>query len=120
MKDIKFRMWSEESKSFFYDPDNVFDCLKFSQKSNTKDYYKDMTWQQFTGFYDKHGKEIYEGDIVKDEFYQEITAKVVYKLGCFWLDSNHLQEDVERELYDSIQDSMEVIGNIFKNPELLK
>jgi uncharacterized phage protein (TIGR01671 family) len=79
-----------------------------------------MTWQQFTGFYDKYSKEIYEGDIIKDEFYQGITAKIVYKLGCFWLDSNHIGEDIERELYDSIQDSMKVIGNIFENPELLK
>ena len=115
MKTIKFRMWSKEAKKFFYDPENVYECLKFSQLPATANLYQDMVWQQFTGFYDKGGQEIYEGDIVKDTFYQEITAKIVYDLGCFWLDSSHLGEDLERELYDSGHLNIEVIGNIFEN-----
>jgi hypothetical protein len=55
---------------------------------------------------------------VKDTFYQEITAKIVYDLGCFWLDSSHLGEDLERELYDSGHLNIEVIGNIFENENI--
>jgi uncharacterized phage protein (TIGR01671 family) len=113
-------MWSKEAKKFFYDPENVYECLKFSQLPQYEDLYQDMVWQQFTGFHDKHGKEIYEGDIVVDTHYGERTAKITFDLGCFWLDSNHLGQNLERELYDSIQESLEVVGNVFKNPELLK
>jgi uncharacterized phage protein (TIGR01671 family) len=114
MREIKFRMWSKDTKKFFTDPGNVYGCLKLSKFAAAR-FYEDMVWQQFTGFLDKNGKEIYEGDIVKDTFYGERTAKIIFKLGCFWLDSNHIQEDLERELYDSAYGSLEVIGNIFEN-----
>jgi len=113
MRTIKFRMWSKEAKKFFYDADVVYDCLKLSQLPATANLYQDMVWQQFTGFYDKNQIPIFEGDIVKDTFYQEITAKIVYSLGCFWLASNMGQHS-ERELYDSSQYSLEVVGNIFE------
>ena len=115
MRTFKLRMWSKEAKKFFYDPENVYDCLKFSQLPATASMYQDMVWQEFTGFYDKNHNPIYEGDIVKDTLYGERTAKIVYDLGCFWLESSHISQDLERELYDSTQDSLEVIGNIFEN-----
>ena len=31
MRTFKLRMWSKEAKKFFYDPENVYDCLKYSQ-----------------------------------------------------------------------------------------
>ena len=120
MRAIKFRMWSATANKFFYDPHNVYDCLKHSQVYDTKDLYWDMVWQQFTGFYDKRGKEIFEGDIVIDTYYHRRTAKITFDLGCFWINSNHLQEDMERELFDTNEECIEVIGNVFENPELLK
>lgn len=114
-REIKFRMWSKEAKKFFYDADNVYDCLRQSKHPATAQYYTDMVWQQFTGLKDSKGAEIYEGDIVRDSLYGEKTAKIKFDLGCFWLDSNHIGEDLERELYDSTPETLEVIGNIFEN-----
>lgn len=113
---FKLRMWSKSVKRFYYDAGNVYDCLKQYHTPHLKEYYEDdMVWQEFTGFIDKNQTPIYEGDIVRDTFYGERTAKIVYDLGCFWLDSSHISQDLERELYDSTQDSLEVIGNIFEN-----
>ena len=108
MRTLKFRVYIPEHEKFSYFELGNFD---YSDRYLDQD---DYPVQQFTGFYDKGGQEIYEGDIVKDTFYQEITAKIVYNLGCFWLDSSHLGEDRERELYDSDHLNIEVIGNIFE------
>ena len=116
-REIKLRMWSTLAKKFF-DKTNVYECLK-QQMTGYWDH-EDMIWQRFTGFFDKNGKEIFEGDIVLDNFYGDKTARVIYDLGCFWLNSEHLGEGLERELYDSVPEKLEVIGNLCENPELLK
>lgn len=74
---------------------------------------------QFTGLYDKNGKEIYEGDIVRcDEFVYE----VVYESKRFA--SFVLRRD--KDMYDHYFgeamecDACEVIGNIHDNQELLE
>ena len=83
----------------------------------------DTTVGQFTGMTDKNGKRIFEGDIVKDArnkvgyvaFLQQAAGWVIVWDGC---DSRmgHRTRDCN---YDS-DASLEVIGNIHDNPELLE
>ena len=68
---------------------------------------------QYTGLDDKNGKEIYEGDIVK---YENMTGKIMFFNGSFIL--SDLEETEEWEL-GVINEEVEIIGNIYDNPELL-
>lgn len=78
---------------------------------------------QYTGLHDKNGKAIYEGNIVKVN--DEIIAEVIWEndyLGYFLYanEENSIDsfENGEQPLYD-YWGSIEVIGNIYDNPELL-
>ena len=74
---------------------------------------------QFTGLYDKNGKEIYEGDIIKgfdiiiEVWYSEDTA-------CFMAEMKEPQNDMVDILggYDTAR--MEIIDNIYDHPQLIK
>lgn len=60
---------------------------------------------QFTGLFDKNGKEIYEGDVLKSKDLQSIVEWDSYK--CGW---NIVEYGIHL---------FEIIGNIYDNPELI-
>jgi uncharacterized phage protein (TIGR01671 family) len=73
---------------------------------------------QFTGLTDKNGKEIYEGDIVTGLFnHTDIIGHIVYGSDATFFINR-------KGLYgiglNNAEDWLEVIGNIYDNPELLQ
>lgn len=84
--------------------------------------FDEVELMQSTGLFDKNGKEIYEDDIVRitltDGFRYVVgeDGAVKYKLGAFYI-LNGLDEYL---ISDFHIDDIEVVGNIYENPELLK
>ena len=100
MRKIKFRAWDKKHMAYQGTPDlETLHSFMF--------HYGDKILMQYTGLTDKNGKEIYEGDIVK---WGKIIEKVEMKDGCWSMVLGTIVEEF----------NLEVIGNIYENPELIK
>lgn len=120
----RYRAWDKIRKTM-YEVDDImsvdFGKSEISVKTlffERTNYYKfdDIILMQSTGFTDKNGKEIFEGDILDSE--DGFLAGVVdlrRDLGMF---VSTLIKYNNFERLCSIANSREIIGNIYSNPEL--
>jgi uncharacterized phage protein (TIGR01671 family) len=129
-REIKFRgkriyngMWMEgDLKTDLVPKGSMLPCPAISTTKGTIGtfFVKTDTVGQFTGKYDKNGKEIYEGDILRH--LNGNTFQVLYsnRTTSFILISiSHKEVGLDLGIYDT-ENCFEVIGNIYDNKELLE
>ena len=129
MREIKFRYRVNHYK----EPEEVFtftgtleDVENRKWEPNPFDLsYTTLSRDQFTGLHDKNGKEIYEGDIIRILLRRHMedlvfaNAEIHFEGAAFWFNARKIGfTDCNWHFYN--QSDREVIGNIYKNPELLK
>lgn len=131
MRSIKFRAWDNENNQMLDVQEINFEDCFYGGEMQIKttmynDYFdcREMPLMQFTGLYDKNGKEIYEGDIVRIPNYYELYGtnageayEVYFAYGGFRLKPKYNSKARGYWLEDD--NEIEIIGNIYENKELL-
>lgn len=144
MRKIKFRAWIDESDlcnreelhEHLNDNDEFIPFMQnlndwyFDDGQTLGDYLSNFgigNVMQYTGL-KLNGEEIYEGDILKwtskdtDGSTLEAYAVVDFEEGCFvWREGHIVRGTLKEEIdYNKLFEKIEIVGNVFENPELLE
>lgn len=130
MREIKFRLWDKEIKKMktplspvwfeenYWNDDNFANCAERCG----------CILMQFTGMIDKHGKEVYEGDILRfdvmtDYGLLQMLGKMEWNNSLFQFGVSATSPLESMPPHVVIKESEmgrpEVIGNVYENPEIL-
>ncbi|EAJ9508521.1 hypothetical protein E5I94_09125 [Campylobacter coli] len=149
LKDFDFRVWDNIEKKYIKTPHGLYientehndasNCnqiianyeqrafyIDYPFNDRNNEYYdneESISIELFTGLYDKKDKKVYENDIVKvKSLYDYFLAKIsIHKEGTFYFEGKN--GDYIGSLIYLVEDegyTIEAIGNINENAELLK
>ena len=117
---IKFRYWNDVTKQMVNNP-----SMPYKEGWTIEQLFSDRgwVWMQFTGLLDRHGVEIYEGDILRNTTIKPQLVEIYATddiIGAFgWgFKFRRLPNDPDMT-WRMEMDKVEVIGNIYETPELL-
>lgn len=127
MEKIKYRAWDRKEKRMIYEALTIGDIGlgKGSvlahvdvQKGN------ELDWMLYIGRKDRKGREIHAGDLVHGQWENEMGSFTPLMCEVFWCDGKLGYEaraaKNDNGFHWSIGEDVEVVGNKFENPELLK
>ena len=134
MKDLKFRVWHlKENKMYYRGYQRLLNALLCENdlgenegkgKPVKIESYDNCEFLESTSFIDKNGQEVYEGDIInvryKDIAFCDVVGAVPDMFGSKGI--HPLQSVLEKHGIKGNPERLdvEVIGNKFENPELLR
>lgn len=128
-REIKFRAYHTEQKRIFevygigrdFITENTLDGVDPGHNAFCEDDLNFIEVMQYTGLKDKNGKEIYEGDIVLAKHWNPSKFQIEFIEGgfCGTFKGCNIPTDINH-FYDSAGCAIEVIGNIYETPDLIK
>lgn len=111
---IKFRAWDKREKKMLpWDEISAMPMITVLGNGN-RDLWEPL---EFTGLHDKHGVEIYEGDIVKHDLWGEFMVEWDAISAGFRATGDDDDRDINMGHVQLPR--IRVIGNIYENPHLL-
>lgn len=137
IREIKFRAWNEKEKKMHT---SYLEChlialmedsprIHIPKSEATEEKWIDVQLEQYTGLHDKNGKEIYDRDIARyhNGFLNiEMKVQILYAGSGFFIEhigesgTRNFKEDFGLIPLSKMSETLEVIGNIHENSELLE
>jgi uncharacterized phage protein (TIGR01671 family) len=132
MREVKFRAYEKNLKEMIPVHDIDFEKKMINTESAWR-LFDEVDLMQYTGLKDNNGKGIYEGDIIVYEIYNGVGIESYYAR-VFWSENEEKYKNrfewliayLETDGFDALSrpaaynEELEVIGNIYENPELLE
>lgn len=119
-REIKFRMWRDNKMQGIHTMQSKRTGTDVPVEPQNFAFSEEEILMQYTGLKDKNGKEIYEGDIIK---FADEHLKVIFNSCNAPFDVEYIGGDLEPLVPiggEWIAEQIEIIGNIYETPELLK
>ena len=120
MREIKFRAWDTKCQRWVKS-NHLGDSKKMTVRNTKKGFRflnekeSDFIFCQFTGLKDKNGKEIYQDDIVNID---GLNVRVDWYNGAWTVEYFTSPKRSYLSTFD--ESDIEIIGNVWESPELLK